>query len=232
LEASDDASPTWNSTVNSVARASFTNYDEARYFFNSGGKLTIDLDSVDGDWDDIFTTTGQIIISALNIVNIADNDYTFPGGFYGITPDGEYKELYTVTGYVTAGDYYGSAYSNRSIKISLRGEETVVGGEFNVYIKVTLIDDETSGIINSQLNADYGYISQNTTPTQEYIDAGSNGAFFTVDTQVYKFIQTQIPVLSICTSWTTIVPDMNTVCVEPTPLAYIIPGYTVSGYTE
>lgn len=199
LEASDDASPSWDSTISSVAKASFTNYDEARYFFNSGGKLTIDLDSIDGDWDDIFTTTGQIIISALNIVNIATNAYTFPGGFYGITPDGLYKELYTVTGYVTAGDYYGSAYSNRSIKISLRGEEAIVGGEFNVYIKVTLIDDETSGIINSQLNADYGYISQNTTPV---IPSGSNDTYFIAGVHVYQFIQREVPIITVDTSWT------------------------------
>tara|TARA_R110002074_G_scaffold124442_3_gene260924 strand:+ start:738 stop:1787 length:1050 start_codon:yes stop_codon:yes gene_type:complete len=207
---SDIATPTWETNISSEAKVSFTNYDEARYFFNSGGKLSINLeqDGANGDarsWNDIFTNTGEIRISALDIINSGQNTYTFPGGFYGINPDGSYKQLYTVTGYVSAGDYYGSAYANRNIKVFLRAEELVIGGTFNVYIKVTLTDDVTSGIINTELRADYGYVNQNTTPTQAYIDAGSNGAPFTAvdtqDTHVYKFIGRQLPTITIPQSW-------------------------------
>jgi len=201
LEASDDASPTWTDTITSVGKAEFTNYDEARYFFNSGGKLTIDLDSIDGDWDDIFTTTGQLVISALNVVNGGTNliDPLLTKGFYGINPNVDYTEVFSVIGYVASGEYSGSAYSNRSIKISLKGEETVVGGVFNLYIKVTLTDDATSGTINSQLNADYGYISQNTTPV---IPSGSNDTYFIAGVHVYQFIQREVPTITVDTSWT------------------------------
>lgn len=206
---SDIATPTWETNISSEAKVSFTDYNEARYFFNSGGKLSINLtqDGGNGDarsWDDIFTNTGEIRISALDIINSGENTYTFPGGFYGINPNGSYKQLYTVTGYVSAGDYYGSAYANRNIKIFLKADE--LGGTFNIYIKVTLTDDVTSGIINTELQADYGYVNQNTTPTQAYLDAGSNGTPYTAveidsTTHVYQFIGRQLPTITVPQSW-------------------------------
>ena len=146
----------------------------------------------------------EIRISALDIINSGENTYTFPGGFYGINPNGSYKQLYTVTGYVSAGDYYGSAYANRNIKIFLKADE--LGGTFNIYIKVTLTDDVTSGIINTELQADYGYVNQNTTPTQAYLDAGSNGTPYTAveidsTTHVYQFIGRQLPTITVPQSW-------------------------------
>ena len=206
---SDIATPTWETNISSEAKVSFTDYNEARYFFNSGGKLSINLtqDGGNGDarsWNDIFTNTGEIRISALDIINSGENTYTFPGGFYGINPNGSYKQFYTVTGYVSAGDYYGSAYANRNIKIFLKADE--LGGTFNIYIKVTLTDDVTSGIINTELQADYGYVNQNTTPTQAYLDAGSNGTPYTAveidsTTHVYQFIGRQLPTITVPQSW-------------------------------
>tara|TARA_R110000803_G_scaffold37711_1_gene81352 strand:+ start:432 stop:1673 length:1242 start_codon:yes stop_codon:yes gene_type:complete len=206
---SDIATPTWDTNISSEAKVSFTDYNEARYFFNSGGKLSINLtqDGGNGDarsWNDIFTNTGEIRISALDIINSGENTYTFPGGFYGINPNGSYKQLYTVTGYVSAGDYYGSAYANRNIKIFLKADE--LGGTFNIYIKVTLTDDVTSGIINTELQADYGYVNQNTTPTQAYLDAGSNGTPYTAveidsTTHVYQFIGRQLPTITVPQPW-------------------------------
>jgi hypothetical protein len=207
---SDIDTPTWTTTISSVGKASFATYDEARYFFNSGGKISINLDqdSASGDassWDGIFVTTGEIRIGAIDTVNSGWNPYTILGGFYAINPTGVYTDVFAVTGYVESGEYaYGqySAYSNRSITVSLKAEEVTVGGEFNVYVKVTLIDDITSGTISSELTCDYGYVNQNTTPTQAYIDAGSNGVSFTAGTHIYQFNIRQIPTLTVDTSWT------------------------------
>ena len=151
---SDIATPTWTNTINSIGKAEFANYNEARYFFNAGGKIyiTLDQDGVNSDarsWDSMFDTTGVINVRAVDTVNEGSNVVAVTKGFYDITPNGAYTEVFSVSGYVAAGEYSGSAYSNRSIKVSLKADE--VGGKFNVYIKVTLTDDVTSGTINAEL---------------------------------------------------------------------------------
>ena len=237
---SDNLTPIWDTDVHSVAKATFADYKEARYFFNSGGKLSVNLDADGGNygsnsWDGIFLAVGEIFVSAIDVTNNGRNVGISEGGFYSITADGVYNELFKVTGYATMGEYGGyggyggySEYSNRRISVSLRA---VDGPTFDVYIKVTLTDDVTSGIINTMLTADYGYVNQNTTPGQTYLDSGSNVAFFTAANTVYQFIQKPIPEITICTSWTTNVPDMNTVCVDVESLAYTVPGYIDPGYT-
>jgi hypothetical protein len=203
---SDIATPTWTDTISSIGMAKFANYDEARYFFNSGGKLSVDLDQGLPDtggasWDILFGTTGLINISAVATSNEGTNSIVSAKGFYDINPNGVYTEVFMVLGYVASGDYAYSAYSNRSIKISLKADE--VGGTFNVYIKVTLTDDVTSGTMSSELTCDYGYVNQHTTPV---LSGGSSDAPYTaVDsegTHVYQFITRQIPTITVDTSWT------------------------------
>ena len=211
----DTATPTWTSTIHSIGIAEFTNYNEARYFFNSGGKLSITLDSdVDStdprSWDGIFGTTGAINVRAVDTVNDGSNVVAVTKGFYDITPNGVYTEVFLVRGFAASGDYAYNAYANRSIKISLKASEVTVGGIFNVYIKVELIDDVTSGTINAELTCDYGYVNQTTTPVIP--TGGSFDAPFTIvytnpDTNItttneYKFMARTIPTLTVDTSWT------------------------------
>jgi hypothetical protein len=200
----DTATPTWTSTVHSIGIAEFTNYNEARYFFNSGGKLSITLDSdVDNtdprSWDGIFGTTGAINVRAVDTVNDGSNVVAVTKGFYDITPNGVYTEVFLVRGFAASGDYAYNAYANRSIKISLKASEVTVGGTFNVYIKVELIDDVTSGTISAELTCDYGYVNQTTTPV---LLGDSNDAPFTAGAHVYQFITRTIPTLTVDTSWT------------------------------
>ena len=200
----DTATPTWTSTIHSIGIAEFTNYNEARYFFNSGGKLSITLDSdVDNtdprSWDGIFGTTGAINVRAVDTVNDGSNVVAVTKGFYDITPNGVYTEVFLVRGFVASGDYAYNAYANRSIKISLKASEVTVGGTFNVYIKVELIDDVTSGTISAELTCDYGYVNQTTTPV---LLGDSNDAPFTAGAHVYQFITRTIPTLTVDTSWT------------------------------
>lgn len=198
---SDIATPTWTNTINSIGKAEFANYNEARYFFNAGGKIyiTLDQDGVNSDarsWDSMFDTTGVINVRAVDTVNEGSNVVAVTKGFYDITPNGAYTEVFSVSGYVAAGEYSGSAYSNRSIKVSLKADE--VGGKFNVYIKVTLTDDVTSGTINAELTCDFGYVNQHTTPV---LLGDSNDAPYTAGAHVYQFITRTIPTLTVDTSW-------------------------------
>lgn len=198
---SDIATPSWANTINSIGKAEFANYNEARYFFNSGGKIyiTLDQDGVNSDarsWDSIFDTTGLINVRAVDTVNEGSNVVAVTKGFYDITPNGAYTEVFSVNGYVAAGEYSGSAYSNRSIKVFLKADE--VGGKFNVYIKVTLTDDLTSGTINAELTCDFGYVNQHTTPV---LLGDSNDAPYTAGAHVYQFITRTIPTLTVDTSW-------------------------------
>jgi hypothetical protein len=227
-ELTDTSIDVWDDYIISVAKIKFSSYDEARYFFNAGGKLSVNLEqSMDvtdeRSWESIFNTTGEIRISALDIINtpvVGDNTYTKPGGFYGINPNGEFTDLFTIIGYVASGDYAYNAYSNRSIKISLKAEEVTVGGEFNVYVKVTLTDDITSGVISAAMIVDYGYVTQNTTPV---LTGGSFDAPFTAvenngTTHVYQFIGKTLPLFSSDTTW-----GQSVEFVEP---GYVVPGYT------
>lgn len=203
----DAATPIWENSVYAIAKATFTDYNEARYFFNSGGKITINLEATGGDqpsleWDGIFNSAGEIRIGAMEINDTGPHTEITSGGFYHINPDGSYTTLYTMTGFATGGSYGGyGGYSNRRIDVQLAA---VDGVTFDVFVKVILTDDITSDIVNTTLTADYGHINQLETPNDVFMASGSISAPFRAGIYSYQFQERQKPTLSIDTSWTVI----------------------------
>lgn len=203
----DVATPIWETSVYTIAKASFTDYNEARYFFNSGGKLTINLEATGGDqpsleWDGIFNSAGEIRVGAMSINDTGPHTEITSGGFYHINPNGSYTTLYTMTGFHSGGSYGGSGgYSNRRIEVQLAAVESTT---FDVFVKIILTDDITSGLVNTTLTADIGYINQLETPNDTFMASGSISAPFRAGAYSYQFQERNKPTLTIDTSWTVI----------------------------
>lgn len=143
----DQTSP-WSDDLVSEFKHTFTNYNHARHYFNSGGQLTIALEAEifgpqDQTWREILESIGEIRVSADTTTNTGIN----PGmnldvGFYGIfsTPTTPvhpdypnpypWRTVYEASGMVyrhNGGEYgneYGGEYGNEY------GDEYWVGGEY------------------------------------------------------------------------------------------------------
>jgi hypothetical protein len=181
--------PTWNSGENDNSiftefKSTFSSYTEARYFFNSGGKIILELDSRGGFgtnyWDYILGGIGQIRIGALNVllpnfqVNITPMSL---GGFYNMNDNGleNWSTVFQATGTKVGeygygeygdGEYYGvGEYAARTVKLELRGMENP-DGTFSLHTRVILSDNITlNKILTSDFIADVGYLRPVDAPT-------------------------------------------------------------------
>jgi hypothetical protein len=229
----DNGGALWATTINAIIKFSFTDYTQARYFFNSGGKLTFNLSATssvtpDEAWQLIFDQWGEMRLSADSVTNTGGvnnlNGFSV-GGFYDIPNTGDEVELFYAKarslgmGYVYGGYcYYGvhSAYSCRRVTLTARAEETTT---FDIYIRVTLYEDvEEDTYVNTEIiTLEAGFITPSTTPTDDYINNTSGGDNFKAENYIHQFIEREEPTVYVYVDWTS-------------PSEYFPPGYIEPGY--
>lgn len=100
-------STAWNTTVLHEFTASFTNEDDARYFFNTGGTVYVAASRTGGtvsqlntDFSDMLSAMGTLKFGSTTTTRTGTGGTVSSIGYYGLT--GTYQTLFTVTGYGTS----------------------------------------------------------------------------------------------------------------------------------
>lgn len=199
----------WQDRLTCIAKYTFSDYNQCRYFFNTGGKITIDLSQTGGlgVWDFSFNRIGIISIGAIETttdgiykgISIGCNGSN--GGFYGIcntyeaqqqgNNPSDYTQLWNATAFsnILAYSAYSaySAYTNYGQYIDKRIEvwAKVVEspGSFDIYIEVRLIEDADDGIITGIFEADFGYEKPQQAPSNVQLNGSSGSAVGNPGTQ-------------------------------------------------
>lgn len=214
----------WENGYYCIARYDFTDYAQARYFFNTGGTLRVELDQSGGSpasivWDNVFNSIGEIHIGAEQTTNTPGPT---PIPTYGLSHGGFYNMNNTYTasnwcplfeGNGSGGTYsyygysystYGGMYSSRQVRLYGYCRDT--GSSFQVFIKVLLVEDADDGIMDGRFDADFGYIMADQSPNASamlssvanYVTV--NGTQFIFDPTRYTWTSS-LPVTEIVT-WT------------------------------
>jgi hypothetical protein len=228
--------PTWNSGENDNSiftefKSTFSSYTEARYFFNSGGKIILELDSLGGVgtnyWDYILGGVGQIRIGALNVLlpNVQVNITPMSlGGFYNMNDNGleNWSTVFQATGKTAGeygygeygdGEYYGvGEYATRTVKLELKGVENP-DGTFSVHTRVILSDNITlNKILTSDFIADVGYLQPLDAPDDIWLTDSRGDPYRVYDEDCdpdtaptiksqYQFTEREAPTIEIVSNW-------------------------------
>ncbi len=143
----------------------FNSYNKARYFFNSGSTIRLNLDKVNGNaaatsWASVYTRLGTVSLSLTNTFSTTSNIISENKGFEDLNETeqllltcngvggGGYGYGYGY-GYGNGGDYgygYGNGGSSRSIKIYgqlIPASGNFGSGEVKLRIKVVLSSGDT-----------------------------------------------------------------------------------------
>jgi hypothetical protein len=210
----------WDEDLSVVHKFSFTDYNEARHFFNSGGELTLELEMDPGGppgndvWRQVFDQFDSIRIGAETCRVVADNVYDIlststvnPKGFYNgiafgqdfstILDAGVFKFAGAQGEYEYAYVYVYSEYNSRRIQLQIKADE--VGGTFNVYVRVNLIEDEDDTFAISQPIKLYsGWVN----PTQAPVSGDGNESYMTANSgTIYRFDERTAPIITEDTPW-------------------------------
>jgi hypothetical protein len=213
----------WDEDLSVVHKFSFTDYNEARHFFNSGGELTLELEMDPGGppgndvWRQVFDQFDSIRIGAETCRVVADNVYDIlststvnPKGFYNgivysanpqwstILDAGVFKFAGGQGEYAYAYVYVYSEYNSRRIQLQIKADE--VGGTFNVYVRVNLIEDEDDVFSISQPIKLYsGWVN----PTQAPAAGDGNEHLMTANSgTIYRFAERTVPIITEESPWT------------------------------
>ena len=201
--------------------AKFTDYAEARYFFNGGGEIIFNLGESIGEsgrgivWEDILQGIGTIKFGA-NSVQTTDG-YLNPIislGFYDCEQGVKTKVFDVLTG-SGGGDYVdeyslGGEYDNASIKLWATVTE-LPDSSIAIQLEVELRDPDDNVNAHIDLILEVGTITPITAPTEDQIVAGNTST-------TYQDLPQQMGP-----------PNMPTVT-GPYDDLYAEPGYVEPGY--
>ena len=217
----ESASCSWTDSLTIIVKYTFNNYQEARHFFNAGGKLLINMDAIPDImcpeaqyWESVLAQLGDVLIGAESTTSTGALEYQSRisnfGGFYSISTTGEETKLASMQGYsrdlfAGVGDYT-NAYSERVLEIY--GSVTDSGaGDFAAFIKIVLTENpgdqnaENNNIIEADFALDAGYIQPTDAPSDAYL-ADVTGASFKAGAYTYQFQERPAPAISIQQTWT------------------------------
>lgn len=225
----EDGSTPWNDDLVSEFKHTFTDYNTARHYFNSGGQLTISLDAVihgpqDTTWKEIFDSIGDIRIGAIESVGTGINQgMCLEAGFYDLIstpttpahPDYPHpypwRTVYEASGSVymnASGEYCGEytgeyyvhgEYNSRRVRVEMRAEENSVTGRYELHTRVTLIEDEDD-TFPMTVKVTAEVGFMEVFDTPEPTDP--NLSFFTAGTTVYGFTSPENPTVETTLNWT------------------------------
>lgn len=206
---------TWNYDLTCIYSATFSNYNEARHYFNSGGTIWFELEADGGVWENIFNTVDTIAIGADYSTTSGFVDSIIQSGFYNILfGESQWTTIFDVSGSSIAtrigeygseyfseyGDYGTGEYSQRRLTIQGRCLEDGATGEFTIQFRVILVEDdsEDTAPLTNSIAITAGY--------EEIIDAPDfnteNDYYYTHDGVSYQFNQRTSPTMDIVQVWT------------------------------
>ena len=216
----------WDNNLEIVHKFTFQSYNKARHFFNAGGELTLELEMDPGGasgnqvWEGIFDQFDSIRIGAEGCRVVADNVYDVIAtsgvnyGFYNglqylygggsTASEDDFRTIldagvfaYTNNTATEATVYLYSEYNSRRIRLQMRAED--IGSEFNIYVRLILVEDVDDNFdITQPITLSSGYVQPATTP----LATDPNLSKFTVDSYpYYKFTEIPAPDVSLDTDW-------------------------------
>ena len=219
---------TWNTDLTCEFKATWPSYDDARHYFNAGGKIAFNLTSTGGTFDDVwsqlFQSVGEIEVGAVSTTaSGVNNGLLLNEGFYSMTPSQDYFVVFDASGFIRtsygeygeyeyssqgqeynwrrerASVYIQSEYNSRRIRILLKGDEDPNTGAFTVYLKVLLIEDSDDNFaLDNVIRVEMSYHQVNSTP--EY--PNFNESYFVEGSTEYQFIQRINPTIMMESVWT------------------------------
>lgn len=176
----------WSSSIAGTFRVNFANADQARYFFNTGGKLQIILSHApaspttqDNYWSNVFSAANGFIgtvtlggdVSARTGgagASSTTNSFNTSVAFYTLTGGGTFQTLYDGVNLVPTGGF--TAYSANDMKIEVAGGGTASNGGPASYIdfRITLTDQHVASgagpdSVKAGITATMTYNKTNTT---------------------------------------------------------------------
>lgn len=161
-------STTWAAAINATYRYTFTSFDKARYFFNSGGALTffgtISGYSTGTGWDgagfnEIFTNMGTVTMNHTQTTQSGSGGTPTSIGYYDLTT--AYQTIHTQTG---TGVYsnatlvlaarYGSSGAYIELRVTLTPEAgRSVNGTTTCYTQRRILNTQSSGGVGLTITA-------------------------------------------------------------------------------
>lgn len=221
------SSSTWTADLSCENLFRFSNYNQARYFFNSGGELLIDMSSSDGGtnqpssvWTFFFADMGVVRIGAVATTNDGDDaDEPFISlggakGFYNIPTNGSYQMVYDVAaddrdggnGFAGMPAYF-SDYGQRRFRLHLKAEDK--SPIFEITVKIELIEDTEGSVtdnspvdvpIDATIVAELGYALPLDTPTPGH--SSFHEKFSPKAGVDFQFLQREAPSIIADVTWT------------------------------
>jgi len=144
----DARTTAWDTTINDTCRYTFTDFDEARYFFNSGGSIKISVALVGGttgnavNWATLFSTMGTITFDLDSTVQSGSGGTPAAVGYYDLTEI--YQQIFTQSG--------TGAYTDNEIEINARRSAS------GNYIEIQIVlNDDHAGSVDGTTTATFQY---------------------------------------------------------------------------
>jgi hypothetical protein len=161
-------SSTWSSAIDCTFKYTFTSFDKARYFFNSGGAFNISGSitgySTGAGWDgagfnEIFTNMGTVLMNYTQTTQSGSGGTVTSIGYYDLTTS--YQTIFSQTGTGAYTDAtlviearYGSSGAYVEIKVTLTpGSGRSVDGTTTITTQYRKLDDQTSGAVSLSITA-------------------------------------------------------------------------------
>lgn len=150
----------WTNTIVHEFTVTFSTYNAARYYFNTGGQIRLSADRTGGtvndqntSWDAILSNMGTIIFGHTETTTTGVTGTASTIGFYNLTST--FQTVFTVTG---SGDPLYSAYSSDSYTVEARADGGL-GSSGVIRFRVTftdagdnLVDSSADGTIRSLID--------------------------------------------------------------------------------
>lgn len=214
----------WSDAIAMKAKAKFVDYTAARYFFNSGGKISFDLSAFGGmvglnEWQSLFNIVGEIKVGAVATFNDNVNSGFSAGGFYSCN-DAEYTQIFMGAGTGGTGGAYGAygsyggyggygGYSNKLIiiygKVIENSDDTL-----DFILKVKLVDNVLNDDqrFDTTISLDVGLLFPTMAPedpSNTRVSTGTYsyqfGGYFTPDISEPPSIAKPIPEVTLHQVW-------------------------------
>lgn len=138
----------WTNVNVTEATYTFTNYADARYFFNSGANIRLSLNvdaGANGNdyWEDLADAMGNVSLGWNNTTN--DGDYGHPQnlGFYHLTD--QYQLLFRSGGARASFGHYAGYGEYSLTNLEVYGKLRVVGNTVAIDLKIELDDTVADG---------------------------------------------------------------------------------------
>ena len=222
----------WTDDLYSEYKATFTNYTEARHYFNSGGQLWLTLasgtqtggvDPTNLNWQIMFDRLGEVRIGAIETTSSGTGSPSLGGiqGFYSILSTGATVTIFDAAGYHANFPNTGSGPDpsvdyTHSNTVSIYSPSEYLSDYSSRRIRVKIRADEAGGTFNVYIIVqliedvdDVTPIDSTITGTFGYVGvdetpdlAYENINLFTVGSTVYQFEERTPPTTSVNTNWT------------------------------